>query len=54
MSKTKPIKLTKERNPFVQHAMFRKAGSHQKSKKAIRKLEKQRFQKESKEFFQAA
>jgi hypothetical protein len=35
MKKTKPI--VRERNCFVRLALFRKAGSHRKSNKALRK-----------------
>lgn len=34
------IKIKKPRNPFVM-VLFRKAGSHKKSNKAMRKVEKQ-------------
>lgn len=33
-------KLPKERNPFVQHLMFKKSGAHVKSKKAQRRDDK--------------
>lgn len=37
--KRKPI--ARQRNCFVRLALFRKAGSHRKSNKALRKAEKQ-------------
>lgn len=37
---------TKERNQFVVHALFRKAGTHLKSNKAMRKAEKQILKRE--------
>lgn len=48
------LKAPKPRNEFVQQMRFRKSGAHDKTKKALRKQEKQNFQKESREFFQAA
>jgi hypothetical protein len=44
--KQKQKKLPKERNPFVQHLIGRKQGVHQKTKKALRREEKTRLQKE--------
>ena len=38
--KRKPIKVPKARNPLVAAALFRKAGSHDKSNKAKRRCEK--------------
>lgn len=35
--------LPRERNQFVAAAMFRKAGVHRKSNKALRKQEKQKI-----------
>ena len=40
MKKKKP--LAKERNYLVKLALFRKAGSHKKSNKALRKNDKQK------------
>ena len=37
----KQIKVPRERNQFVVAALFRKAGVHRKSNKAVRKLDKQ-------------
>lgn len=37
---------TKERNQFVVHALFRKAGTHLKSNKAVRKALKQNLKRE--------
>jgi len=34
-------KIFRARNPLVKHALFRKAGSHRKSNKALRKHLKQ-------------
>lgn len=42
----KKSKCVKKRNPTVVHMMFRKAGSHTKSKKALRKKENQDFKKD--------
>ena len=39
--KRKRKELPKERNVFVAAAMFRKAGAHAKTTKAIRRMEKQ-------------
>lgn len=39
-------KIPKERNPFVQHIMFKKSGAHGKSKKAQRRDEKAELRKE--------
>jgi len=50
----KNVKVPKPRNEFVQHMRFRKSGAHDKTKKALRKQEKQNFQKETREFFQVA
>lgn len=50
MSKKKQ-KIPKERNPFVQHIMFKKAGAHTKSKKAIRQQEKSKLRKQGKDYF---
>ncbi len=36
-------KLPRERNHFVAAALFRKAGEHRKTRKALRKQEKQNF-----------
>lgn len=35
--------LPRERNQFVALALFRKAGSHRKSNKALRRQENQKF-----------
>jgi len=40
--KKKKERIPKERNFLVKLALFRKAGSHKKSNKAIRKSEKQK------------
>lgn len=37
---------TKERNQFVAHALFRKAGVHTKSNKAMRKAQKQELKRQ--------
>ena len=38
-------KLPRERNHFVAAALFRKAGEHRKTRKALRKQENQQFYK---------
>ena len=40
--KQKPIAAPKERNQFVAAALFRKAGAHQKTHKALRRTQKMR------------
>ena len=42
--KTETVKVqrVRERNPLVALALFRRAGSHRKSNKALRRLEKQK------------
>jgi len=40
------VRVPRERNQFVVAALFRKAGSHRKTNKAIRKSEKQRILKD--------
>ena len=40
--KRKPMAVARERNQFVAAALFRKAGSHRKSNKAMRKADNQR------------
>lgn len=42
MARKRP-KVPKPRNPFVQHVMFRNAGTHDKPYKSKRKREKQNF-----------
>jgi hypothetical protein len=37
---------TKERNQFVVHSLFRKAGTHTKSNKAMRKAQKQELKRQ--------
>lgn len=37
--------MMKQRNPFVQHIVKKKQGAHGKSKKAMRKQEKQKLKK---------
>jgi hypothetical protein len=39
------MRVPKERNQFVVAALFRKAGSHRKSNKALRKAENQNLLK---------
>ena len=39
----------KPRNPFVAHAKFRKAGSHEKPAKSLRRHEKQTLAKTAKQ-----
>jgi hypothetical protein len=39
----------KPRNPFVAHAKFRKAGSHEKPTKSLRRQEKQNLAKTTKQ-----
>lgn len=39
------IKIPAARNPLVQHMLFRKAGSHRKPNKALRKSDKQKLSK---------
>lgn len=46
MARKKKPDPPKPRNPFVQHVMFRKAGSHVKSKKAERARDKADLKKE--------
>lgn len=42
------IKIKKQRNPLVGLVLFRKAGSHKKSNKAMRKQYKAEFKSELK------
>lgn len=44
--KRKTRELPKERNVFVAKAMFRKAGAHTKTTKAMRKAEKQKLMRD--------
>ena len=39
-------KLPKNRNPFVQHLITKKSGSHQKPKKTERQIDKMKLKKE--------
>ena len=44
-------KSPKSRNPYVEHIRFKKAGAHSKSKKALRKQEKEKLRKQGKDYF---
>lgn len=43
---SKKVSTPRERNVFVAAALFRKAGSHRKTNKALRKAEKQKLNTE--------
>lgn len=48
---SKKRKAPKDRNPFVEHLRFKKSGAHVKSKKAIRKQDKEKLKKQGKDYF---
>ena len=43
MRSTVSVPVAKSRNPLVAAALFRRAGSHRKTNKSLRKLENQRL-----------
>lgn len=47
----KHVKAPRERNQFVAAALFRKAGAHRKTNKALRKAENQKALKSVEPFY---